>query len=63
MNPLFIATDPTLCLNGHPKAEFMNNRGVCSRCKDEYFVKIRTHGPSNRPKTLQGSNHHEPNTR
>lgn len=41
------------CLNGHPKAVYMNERNVCSACKADYFVKIRKHSP----KTLKGTNH------
>lgn len=40
------------CLNGHDKATYMNERGVCSQCKADYFVKIRKHTP----KTLKGNN-------
>ena len=34
-------TTADVCLNGHPKAEHMNDKGVCRKCADHYRAEMR----------------------
>lgn len=36
------------CINGHDKSEHMNERGVCTKCRDRYHFRHRTHYYNNR---------------